>query len=342
MAAAMAGPGKIRLGTPRALLTAREPMTRLSDKAENALNETRILILGAQVLVGFNFQAAFQPGFDRLPAFAQQLGIVGLGLMLVATELLIAPGAFHQIAEAGHDTPRLIAFTGRIAALALLPFAIGIGLEVFIAGLVVVGDTAALALGALGTAFALFFWYGLDWAWRLRSGRSSSEMTDPSMHEPTALETRIKQVLMEARVVLPGAQALLGFQLAAMLTDAFPRLPKSSQYVHLVSLALLAVTIVLLMAPTAFHRIVEQGEDTERLHRFASVMVLAALVPLGLGLAADFYVVAEKVLDRPASALALAAVSLVFFFGLWFGVTLAARTRGDTRRRSLKVSPVAR
>jgi len=32
-------------------------VTSVSDKAENAFNETRMLILGAQVLVGFNFQA---------------------------------------------------------------------------------------------------------------------------------------------------------------------------------------------------------------------------------------------------------------------------------------------
>ena len=45
--------------------------------------------------------------------------------------------------------------------------------------------------------------------------------------EETELSTRIKQVLTEARVVLPGAQALLGFQFIAVLTDSFARLPKS-------------------------------------------------------------------------------------------------------------------
>ena len=307
-------------------------MTSLSDKAENALNETRTLILGAQVLVGFSFQAGFQPGFTRLPLAAQELEILGLGLMLVAVGLLIAPSSFHQIVAGGHDTPGVIAYTGRIAALALLPFAIGIGLDAYIAGLVVVGGgAAAVGLGVAGTAFALFFWYGLDWAWRLRDGPRQDVMTDQPEPEATPLETRIKQVLMEARVVLPGAQALLGFQLAAMLTDAFAQLPRASQYVHLASLGLLAVTIVLLMAPTAFHRIVERGEDTERLHRFSTAMVLAALVPLGLGLSSDFYVVANKVLQAPGLALALAAVSLVFFYGLWFGVTLAVRARGASR-----------
>ncbi|HEY1291936.1 MAG TPA: DUF6328 family protein [Chloroflexota bacterium] len=319
-------------------------MTSVSDKAENALNETRMLILGAQVLVGFSFQAVFQPGFDRLPPPAQEFELLGLGLMLIAVGLLIAPGAFHQIVENGNDTQRLVVYTGRVATLALLPFAIGIGLEAYIAGLVVIGAPAAVALGVLGTGFALFFWYGLDLAIRPGDGARGGSMKEPPAEAATPLETRIKQVLMEARVVLPGAQALLGFQLAAMLTDAFEKLPKSSQYVHLASLSLLAITIVFLMAPAAFHRIVERGEDTERLHRFSTAMVLGALVPLGLGLAGDFYVVANKVLGAPGTALALAAASLVFYYGLWFGVTLAvrARARGRTHRAGWQVSQAAR
>src|SRR5579864_1462798 len=286
-----------------------------------------MLILGAQVLIGFDFQAAFQPGFDRLPPNAQELKLLGLCLMLMAVGLLIAPGAFHQIIEGGNDTPRLIDYTGRIAAFALLPFAAGIGIEVYLATLMILDARLALALGLCGTAFALFFWYGLDWIWRARDEARGKAVQEQRMPEPTSLDNRIKQVLTEARVVLPGAQALLGFQLAAVLTDAFGKLPKQSQYVHLASLLLLAASIVFLMAPAAFHRIVERGEDTERLHRFSSAMVLAALVPLALGIAGDFYVVANKVLDAQGTAVLLAGASLVFFFTLWFGVSLAVRAR---------------
>jgi len=318
-------------------------MAKLADMAENALNETRMLILGAQVLIGFGFQAAFQPGFDRLPAEAQQLKLLGLGLMLIALALLIAPCAFHQIVECGNDSPRLIAFTGRIAAFALLPFAVTIGIELFLAALVVFGAAVALPVGVIGLIFALFLWYGLEWLWRERDRHKADENKERTMkNEGTSLENKIKQVLTEARVVLPGAQALLGFQLAAILTDGFAKLPRSSQYAHIVSLGLIAVTIVLLMAPAAFHRIVERGEDTERLHRFASAAVLAAMVPLALGVASDFYVVVSKVLDAPGLAAGLAGASLVVFFGLWFGFTLALRTRDHASHSALRISRAAR
>jgi hypothetical protein len=89
--------------------------------------------------------------------------------------------------------------------------------------------------------------------------------------------------------------------------------------------------MALLMAPAAFHRLVEGGEDTERLHRFASVAVLAALVVLALGLAGDAYVVTARVLGSTEVALAVASASLVFFYGLWFGLTLYWRAPRRTR-----------
>src|SRR5712691_9693017 len=104
-------------------------------------------------------------------------------------------------------------------------------------------------------------------------------MKDQAESGQTKLEDKIEQVLTEARVVLPGAQALLGFQFATMLAQSFESLPSSSKYVHLASLALMALSVIFLMSPAAFHRVVERGEDTERLHRFSSWMLLAAMVP---------------------------------------------------------------
>jgi hypothetical protein len=311
-------------------------MAKLAVQVEHALNETRMLILGAQVLLGFQFQAAFQPGFERLPPALQNLEVAGLGLMLVAIGLLISPGAFHQIVERGNDSPRLIAFTSLIATLALLPFAAGIGVEMYLAAWVILGAEAALPAGVVATAFALSFWYGIEWLVRSTQPAVAAKTEERQMANATDLKTRIQQVLTEARVVLPGAQALLGFQFAAMLMDAFEKLPRTSQYVHLASLSLIAASIVFLMSPAAFHRIVERGQDTERLHRFSSAMVLCAMVPLAFGIAGDSYVVLDKVLRSTSLAIILAGGNLVLFFGLWFGVTLAMRARIDaTPRRSI-------
>jgi hypothetical protein len=57
----------------------------------------------------------------------------------------------------------------------------------------------------------------------------------------TPLATKVEQLLTEARVIIPGAQALLGFQFIAMLTSGFDRLPPSVKAAHALALCLVAV-----------------------------------------------------------------------------------------------------
>lgn len=146
-------------------------------------------------------------------------------------------------------------------------------------------------------------------------------------HSGTQLSEKIKQVLTETRIVLPGAQALLGFQLTIVLTQKFDQLTDLQQRVHLLSLLSIAICTALLMAPAAYHRIVEDGEDTLRFQRFASSMVLAALVFLALGLAGDLEVIVYEILASSLLAWGSAALALAFFYGLWFGFTTLRRSQ---------------
>ena len=148
------------------------------------------------------------------------------------------------------------------------------------------------------------------------------------------LKDRIKTVLDESRMLILGSQVLLGFQFIAMMMEGFEQLPTASRYVRLVSLLLVALSVILLMTPAAYHRLVEKGENTEHFHLFASRMLLASMVPLALGLAADFYVVALKVAESQTLALAGGFLMLLFFYGLWFGFTLSRRRRHERGART--------
>lgn len=61
----------------------------LSRKVKIALDETRMLILGAQILLGFQFRGVFSDGYERLPTDARYLDGVALGLMVCVVGLLI-------------------------------------------------------------------------------------------------------------------------------------------------------------------------------------------------------------------------------------------------------------
>ena len=98
-------------------------------------------------------------------------------------------------------------------------------------------------------------------------------------------------MLTEARVILPGAQALLGFQLAIVLTETFEKLPSLPRLLHAVALLCVALSVTLLITPAALHRIVWAGENSEALLRKGGRITILALLPLALGMAADSYVV---------------------------------------------------
>jgi hypothetical protein len=132
-------------------------------------------------------------------------------------------------------------------------------------------------------------------------------------------------------MVLPGAQALLGFQFIAFLAAGYDDLPDSSKQVHLVSLLLIALTTVLLMTPAAYHRLVAHGENTEDFYQFAGRMVLAAMVPLALGISSDLFVVARKVTNSIGVAASAAALTLGFCYGLWFAFMYYRRSVLDAQ-----------
>jgi hypothetical protein len=134
----------------------------------------------------------------------------------------------------------------------------------------------------------------------------------------TRLQVKIEQLLTEARVVLPGAQALFGFQLAIVLTRAFEQLPTVSTVVHAAGLFLVALAVMMLMAPAPYHRIVYAGEDTEDMYRVGSALVTAATLPLGLGLAGDVYVVIAKISGSFAIGSITGGLTFVLLTGLWY------------------------
>jgi uncharacterized protein DUF6328 len=300
-------------------------MAQLRDKVQNALDEARLLILGTQVLLGFQLRAVFEKGFDKLPAASQYLDLVALGLLLITLALLVWPGAYHRLVENGEDTKSVHEFATGVMEVALAPFAIGLGLNIYVAVEKVGGRLAGIISGASAALAAIIAWYVSEAivrrVHRTHEQKHDSKTEEDSSHEATYITDKIEHVLTETRVVLPGAQALLGFQFLVILTEPFDNLPQSSKVVHLLSLGFITLSIVLLMTPAAYHRIVERGEETEHFHRFASSVLLAAMIPLALGLSGDLFVVTRKVLGNRELAITLAGLTLLLCYGLWFGLT---------------------
>ncbi len=302
-------------------------MASTKDKVQEVLSEVRTLALGAQILLGFQYQALFRPRFGELPAHARSLGAVAFGLLVAAVALLIAPSALHHIREEGEATRRQHAYTKAMVGAALVLLVPAVGSNVAMTVNLHLGATLAAALGAATAAVAALFWFGIPPMRRSRRPGSHPPDEQGGGDEQVPLKDKPKDLLMEARIVLPGSQALLGLQLAAYLTEAFEKLSPAAKAVHTASMLLIALSMVLLMASAPYHRLAEGGEHTERFDRVGVRFVLGALVPLSLGLAGGLYVVLEKVSGRGGLALLGAAASAVGALLFWFGVPLLARRR---------------
>ena len=226
-------------------------MAKLKDKIENGLNEVRILILGGQVLIGASFRTFFESGFNDLPHATQVALLYALGVMLAGFGPLLLPDAFHRIVEKGEATVRFRRLLNNALAFALLPFALGLAVDLFMSGEKIGGPTTAWISGIASGGLALGLWYGIEYIQRDRSRKSMAAKRSEEDEQQTrerggeSLTDKVKQVLMELRMVLPGTQALLGFQFVIILMPAFEKIPAHSKWIHLGSLIAIAVVIPL-------------------------------------------------------------------------------------------------
>src|SRR5436305_7649785 len=143
----------------------------LSKKIKTALDETRMLILGAQILLGFELRSAFSEGFDKLPGHAKHIEALALILMTISVALLIAPGPYHRIVEGGQDSGPFYRVATTISDAALLPFGLALGLDIFVSIELVFGTAPGTAPGIAASSLALGMWYGLPRAVAARRGR---------------------------------------------------------------------------------------------------------------------------------------------------------------------------
>jgi hypothetical protein len=301
----------------------------LRRKVKTSLDENRLLILGAQVLFGFQFEAAFQDAFADLTPLARGINCLALVLMAVAIGLLIAPSMQHRIVENGADTKRIHQVAGLFGGAALVPFGISLGLDLFIVVDHLFGRVAGAMVGGGLFVIAALLWFVIGLI--LRSSLRVPPMSEKE--EQTTLATRIEQMLTEARVIVPGAQAMLGFQLAVTFTRTFGEIGTTLQIVHVLALCFVALAVVLLMTPAALHRIAFRGQDTKKFLTLGSGFVLAAPAALAIGVAADMKVAVTQASHAPSVATATAAACFIILLSFWYGLPLLVRWQLNGSRR---------
>ena len=150
-------------------------------------------------------------------------------------------------------------------------------------------------------------------------------------YEDVSLAAAANHLLEECRMVLPGIQALFGFQLIAVFSNGFDALQSDGKALHLVATALVAIAVALIMTPAALHRQTTPQRITAGFIAVSSRLLLLSMFPLAIGICIDFYLIA-RLIAGAAIALPLAAALFLLFMALWYALPrIRRRLRRDIR-----------
>ncbi len=153
-----------------------------------------------------------------------------------------------------------------------------------------------------------------------------AENTGEDSQERTSRE--LIELLQELRIVIPGVQVLFAFLLTVPFSQGFTKLTTVQTDVFFATLLCTAAATVLLIAPSAHHRLLwRQGVREQRLKigNALTILGLAFLVPAMVGV---MYVITDLIFGLTA-ALMVTVVMVLLFVSLWFVLPLPYRGKNE-------------
>jgi hypothetical protein len=146
--------------------------------------------------------------------------------------------------------------------------------------------------------------------------RRHRETGRPESEEERA-DRNLSDLLQELRVALPGVQVLFAFLLTVPFTQRFSDLSDFEEKLYFGVLIAVALATVLLVAPTAGHRILFRRQQKEYLVTVANNLSLAGMFLLALAMCGAIALISHFLFGT-ITAIVSTAVMAVAFIGFWF------------------------
>jgi amino acid transporter len=131
------------------------------------------------------------------------------------------------------------------------------------------------------------------------------------------------ELLNELRVALPGVQVLFAFLLIVPFTNGFPRLSAFDRKIYFVAFIATAVSTVLLIAPSSYHRLRWRHDDKERMLIVSNRLTIAGLAALAVAITATVFMLTDFVFQRTWASTFTAIVATLFLI-FWYALPLAS------------------
>ena len=149
--------------------------------------------------------------------------------------------------------------------------------------------------------------------------------------EAERADRNLTELLGELRVALPGVQVLFAFLLTVPFSQRFGALTGTQRAIFYVTLLLTAAATLLLIAPTAHHRVQFRQKEKARIVDISNRLVIAGLAFLALAMAGAVLLI-TLLLYGDDAGIAAAAAAVVLFALVWFGWPLLRRVRSAADR----------
>src|ERR1051325_5954128 len=157
--------------------------------------------------------------------------------------------------------------------------------------------------------------------------------------EELSLDSATRHILEECRMVLPGIQALFGFQLIAVFNQGFSeKLSTIQQQLHFISIILTICAVALVMTPAALHRQIDPLAVTRRFIESSTTLLLLSMFPLGISICLEIYLIAHVITESIVLSVIIAAGLLLLFFSLWILLPYLKKSGRKSLRTKLRVA----
>jgi MFS family permease len=147
---------------------------------------------------------------------------------------------------------------------------------------------------------------------------------------PNSEEERLDQewgeLLEEVRVVLPGTEVLFAFLLGLPFTSRFAELRDPDRTAYTIAFLAAGIATLLLIAPSAQHRLLWRQHRKEQQLKIATGFALAGTAFTALAIASAVFLVMDVLYTNAISAL-VAAGAVGIILGGWYALPLTVRFR---------------
>lgn len=144
--------------------------------------------------------------------------------------------------------------------------------------------------------------------------------------EEERLDRNLSELLQELRVALPGVQVLFAFLLAVPFQQGFEKITGFQKGAYFGTLVCTAIAAVMLISPSAYHRLTFRYQQKRRLVFYANRFSIVGLVFLALAMTGAIMLITDVLFGTTATIVMTAASVLVFGF-FWFALPLQRRFR---------------